>query len=374
MKIGIDGRAAKLYRGTGIGTYTYQLINNLISIDKENDYLLFLPELLNFDSKIPSNFSINKIQESNLAFWEEVRVPNLLKDQSVDLYHVPQNGVGLPLKKSSSFVITLHDIIPLKMPETVSDRYLKIFNEDMPKILDKCEGVITVSEFSKNDIVEGFSFPKEKIFVTHLAPEKIYMPYNKVDSRTYLKNKYSIDSSFILYVGGFSPRKNILGLLEAFSLLKNKYKKDIKLVVAGKHGISYDLYKNRAIELNISNDVIFPGFITLKDMPYFYSSCKMFIYPSFYEGFGLPPLEAMACGAPVIASNVTSIPEILDNSCLLINPNDPKDIYGSMLSILEDKKLEYDLIEKGLARSNSFSWRKCALETLNAYKTILSTK
>ncbi|SHK65023.1 Glycosyltransferase involved in cell wall bisynthesis [Clostridium cavendishii DSM 21758] len=371
MKISIDGRAAKWYRGTGIGTYTYQLINNLNQIDFLNDYLVFLPENSNIENNLHKNFDISLVKDGiSENFWEQVRVPNILKDESADIYHVPQNGVGLSNKVSCKKVITLHDIIPLRMPETVSHRYLKIFNEEMPNILDSTSGIITVSEFSKQDIAKQFNYPLENIFVTHLAAEEVYTPLNKIHSKEYLKKKYGISDDFILYVGGFSPRKNILGLIEAFSILVKSHKSPINLVILGKQGPSYDKYKTRTLELNISDKVIFPGFIELNDMPIFYNASRLFVYPSFYEGFGLPPVEAMASGTPVIASNLTSVPEILGDSALLINPSSVDEIKNSMLNILEDKVLTLNLINKGFIHSSKYSWKKTAYDTLDAYKSI----
>ncbi|GIM29645.1 glycosyl transferase [Clostridium polyendosporum] len=371
MKIAIDGRAAKWYRGTGIGTYTYQLINNLNQIDFLNQYLLFMPQHAPFERQLRDNFNTSYSLDNNKDnFWEEVRIPNILSDNEIDIYHVPQNGVGLSQNIHCASMITLHDIIPLRMPETVSNRYLKIFNEDIPKIIEKCNGIITVSEFSKNDIAKEFNFPKEKIFVTHLAAEDIYRPLNKIECKNLINKKYGVCSDFILYVGGFSPRKNILGLIEAFSILLKHYKKDIKLIITGKHGISYEKYKKRAEDLKILSHVIFPGFIPLEDMPLFYNASKVFVYPSFYEGFGLPPLEAMACGTPVIASSETSVPEVVGDAALHVNPNNILKIYELMLSILEDRALSLSLINKGLIHSSKFNWKKTAYDTVDAYKSI----
>lgn len=208
MNIAIDGRAAKWYRGTGIGTYTYQLINNLNQIDFFNKYQVFLPQNINFEYEFRNNFSkMKSAEECNANFWEEVKIPNILHDENVDIYHVPQNGVGLSNSIQCKKIITLHDIIPLRMPETCSDRYLKIFNNVMPQIIKNCDGIITVSNFSKDDIAKEFNFPKDKIFVTYLASEDCYRPLEKEHCKSILKDKYSIDSDFILYVGGFSPRK-----------------------------------------------------------------------------------------------------------------------------------------------------------------------
>ena len=365
MRIGIDGRAAKWYRGTGIGTYTYQLISNLNAIDSDNDYLIFLPENSTL-TNLNSNFKIEPIHHSpNNNFWEEVSVPNILDNSRIDMYHVPQNGVGLSENINCAKIITLHDIIPLKMPETVSDRYLNIFNNILPNLIPKCEGIITVSQYSKDDIAHYFNFPKEKIYVTHLAAEKIYKPLNKSICKNILNKKYSISDNFILYVGGFSPRKNIIGLIESFSLLNASKRKNLKLVITGKKGFSYSLYKNRAENLNISEDVIFTDFIPLEDMPIFYNSAKVLVYPSFYEGFGLPPLEAMACGALVLCGNNSSLPEVYGDSALVLDLNDVNDVRKKIELAIKDNKLRNELLRRSKKNINKFSWNKTAREIYN---------
>lgn len=373
MKIGIDGRAATLYRGTGIGTYTYQLINNFNQIDSLNDYRILIPENSSLDLNLKENFIISSSSTNKEKdFWKYIKTPNKINNYDFDIYHIPQNGIGLSQFTSCPSTITLHDIIPLKMPETVSDVFLKIFNEELPKILNTTDGIITVSEFSKEDICNTLNYPKEKVFVTHLAAEDIYKPLNKKHSKKYLKDKYGINNDFILYVGGFSPRKNILGLIEAFSLIKDKVKSPLTLVIVGKYGISYEIYKKRTIDLNIETSVIFPGFIEIEDMPVFYSASSMFVYPSFYEGFGLPPLEAMACATPVISSSLTSVPEVSGDAAVLINPSNITNIAESIIRIIEDKAFALNLIYKGLKHSAKFNWKKTSYSTLEAYEKILS--
>lgn len=374
MNIGIDGRASQWYRGTGIGTYTYQLINYVNKVDFLNNYMIFMPKNSKYDINFNSNFSIANITENcKDNFWDEVNIPNILKSNEVDLYHVPQNGIGSPEEKKCPLVITLHDVIPYRMPKTTSEGYLKLFEEKLPDIVSMCDGIITVSNFSKEDIVKTFNFPREKIFVTYLASEDIYRPIDKLISRKIVKNFYGIDNDFVLYVGGFSPRKNIVGLIESFSKVIAHYKKNIKLVIAGKKGKSYEIYKKRCEELHINDKVIFPGFIPIDHMPYFYNAAKLFVYPSFYEGFGLPPLEAMACGVPVVASNLTSIPEVVKDAALHIDPNDIDNLFYSISKGLMDDKLREKLILKGLIRSSELTWKSTARDTLIAYNKIVNS-
>jgi glycosyltransferase involved in cell wall biosynthesis len=371
MNIGIDARAARWYRGTGIGTYTYQLIYNINLMDKLNRYLLFLPDENISDLNPGDNIDIKLISEDRREnFWEEIDIPNILTNTSMDVYHVPQNGIGLPKEKTCPFVITLHDVIPYKLPETVGPQYLKIYTKEIPEIVPACDAIITVSEYSKIDIAKTLNFPEDKIFVTHLAAEDIYFPQNKNKCKDFVKSKYGIDDKFILYVGGFSPRKNIKGLIQAFSKIKSKFNENYKLVILGKKGRSYYDYRDLAHSLSIKDDVIFTGYVPVEELPTFYNAASMLCYPSFYEGFGLPPLEAMACGTPVISSNLTSIPEILGEDAIYIDPYDVDDMAEKLLMLVEDEKLRLNMAFKGLTRSTMYSWKRTALETIDVLSKI----
>lgn len=371
MNIGIDARAARWYRGTGIGTYTYQLIYNINLMDKINRYLLFLPDENVSDLNPGDNIDIKLISEDRKEnFWEEIDIPNILTDTGIDVYHVPQNGIGLPKIKNCPFVITLHDVIPYKMPETVGPQYYDIYMKEIPEIIPLCDAIITVSNYSRDDIANTLSFPKDRIFVTHLAAEDIYFPRNKTLCREFIKEKYRIEDRFILYVGGFSPRKNITGLIQAFSIIKPKLKEPIKLVILGKKGRSYYNYRDLAYSLGLKEDVIFTGYVPVEDLPCFYNAAYMFCYPSFYEGFGLPPLEAMACGTPTIASNTTSIPEILHDDVLYVSPEDVHDMAEKILMLIEDQKLHTQMSFNGLKRSSMYSWKRTAIETIQILSKI----
>lgn len=365
MNIGIDARAARWYRGTGIGTYTYQLIYNINQMDKLNRYLLFLPDENISDLNPGDNIDIKLISEDKKDnFWEEIDIPNILTDTGIDVYHVPQNGIGLPKEKNCPSIITLHDVIPYKMPETVGPQYLDIYNREIPWITKNCDSIITVSSYSKKDIADTLGFPEEKIFVTHLAAEEIYYPRNKVECKNFINKEYGIKDDFILYVGGFSPRKNIKGLIQAFGRIKEKLKNNCKLVILGKKGRSYYDYRDLAYNLGLKEDVVFTGYVPVEQLPIFYNAAAIFCYPSFYEGFGLPPLEAMACGTPTISSNVTSMPEILGDDVIYIEPEDVEAMSEKILQLLGDKKLRVEMSFKGLRRSAMYSWKKTAIETI----------
>lgn len=347
MKISIDGRSALFYNGSGIGNYSSEIINKLLKINKE-DSIKILP----LNTKIPK-FS---------SFWELSKNPIKLNDKC-DVFFNPHNGIGLPNKNANKIVTTLHDIIPSKLPNTVSETYLRIYNENIYKILKKSNYIITVSNFSKLDIIKTFNIDKNKIFVTYLSPSKIYRPIDPKLASNFLKKILNINYNYILYIGGFSPRKNIMRLIEAFSKICTHNKK-IKLIIVGKKGKSYDDYINRCIELNLLNNVIFTGFIKTLYLPLLYNCASCFIYPSLYEGFGLPPLESMACGTPTIASNSTSIPEILGTAPLYIDPYNTDDIYEKINLILNNNEVRNSIIINGLNHVKNFSWEKTSLNTL----------
>lgn len=372
MNIGIDARSACLYRGTGIGNYTYQLINYLNKLDKKNLYNIFIPQGASLNIPLNKNFTISHTQCGiSDNFWNKVNTPYNIKYDKLTIYHIPHNGIGIPHSKNSKIIVTLHDIIPYKMPQTVSSTYLKIFNKQIKQILSMSDAIITVSNYSKNDIVNTFNYPSKKIFVTHLASESIYKPIDKQKCKLFIKKNYSINSDFILYIGGYSPRKNLSSLIKSFYLITKFYNKNIKLIIGGKKGISYPIYKNLVQKLKLEDKVIFTGFIPINHLPYFYNAASLFVFPSLYEGFGLPPLEAMACGTPVIASNKTSIPEVLMNGAYYINPMDINNMSNAIIKVLEDKSLKDKLIQNGIKRAKQLCWENTVISTIKAYnKTI----
>ena len=254
------------------------------------------------------------------------------------------------------------------MPETVGKGYLKRFITAMPQIVQNSDTIITVSEFSKKDIIRIFNVDDDKIKVTHLAAEDYFRPIDKEKSKYFLKNKYNIESDFILYVGGFSPRKNVRSILVAFSRIYQSLSKDYKVLILGSASDDHSYLITLCESLNISDNVIFTGYVPYEDLPYFYNSCSVFVYPSLYEGFGLPPLEAMSCGIPVITSNIASIPEVVGDSALLINPFDTEELKIALEKVLENAALSEELSKLGYARSKLFNWEKTASETLKIYE------
>jgi len=373
MIIGIDARAAYWYRGTGIGTYVYQLIHKQCQLDRKNNYYVLVPKDSDYSFIWGQNFHetpVGNVRKDR--FWEELEIKEVLLDRKVDLYHIPQNGIGMPREKVCPFVVTLHDVIPITMPETVGPYYRQKFLDSIPEILDKSDAFLTVSEFSKSDICRELGIPEDKVFVSKLAAEDIYSPVDKQLAKAYIREKYGIENDFFLYVGGFNPRKNIKSLLLAYAYMKDKLKKDYKVVILGKQGRSYDDLVTLSHLLKISNDCIFTGFIPVDDMPLFYNAASVFVYPSLYEGFGLPVVESMACGTPVITSNVTSLPEVVGDGAITVSPDDYEAIGDNMLRLVEDEKLYADMRKKALERAALYSWDKTVKDTIEVYESVSS--
>ena len=373
MIIGIDGRAALWYRGTGIGTYVYQLIHKMKELGRNNGYYVLFPQGLNYSFIEGDEFRrASENCPGKDKFWEELQLGEVVldMDKEMDIYHIPQNGIGMPQNKSCSFVITLHDVIPITMPDTVGPYYREKFIESIPQILERTDAIITVSEFSKRDICRELEIDPNKVHVTKLAAEDIYIPMDKASSMDYIRYKYGIEKDFFLYVGGFNPRKNIPSLLMAFAYIKSKLNRPFNIVILGKPGPSYDDLLKLCEKLKIADSCIFTGYIPVPDMPYFYNAAEVFVYPSLYEGFGLPLVEAMACGTPVVTSDVASIPEVVGDAAIKVCPKDYEAIGENLLRLLEDRELYKEMSERALERAKLYSWDKTAIETLKVYESI----
>lgn len=371
MKLSIDARGVNLYKGSGIGTYTENIIRELLNIDKENTYSIFWAGE-NYREFKRDNSKIIFTSKKHGTFYEDYYYPSYIQENSMDLHHIPQNGIGLNTSYTAPVIVTIHDLIPYILPETVGRGYLQRFLRDMPLIVNNSKAILTVSEYSKKDIIKFFpSVNKDKIFVTPLAANSTYKPLDKEVCINYIKNKYHISSPFLLYIGGFSTRKNVRELILSFNSIYKSLNKDYKLVLCGSVRDEGAKLKSLCEDLFIDDKVIFTGFVIDDDLPYFYNACELFIYPSLYEGFGLPPLEAMSCGTPVITSNLTSIPEVTSDTAILINPNNKDELASSMLQLLNSPDLLLEYGSKGYKNSLNFTWKNTAISTLKAYESIL---
>lgn len=367
MNISMDGRGINLYHGTGIGTYTDNLLNSILAIDNINKYLIYWCGN-NFEKYKKNNTNIYLTSKRHHNYFQEYYFPENNCKNDINVHHIPQNGIGLYSEMKCHKVVTIHDLIPYIMPETVGRSYLIKFLEEMPTIIKEASKIITVSEYSKKDIIKFFPHAEGKVFVTPLATNNIYKPINKTKCKKYLSQHYNITSPFLLYIGGFSPRKNIRSLLFSFSKLCKSNDFNLKLVIVGSIREEKEILIELCKKLDIFDKIIFPGFIDENEVPIFYNCCEIFIYPSLYEGFGLPPLEAMSCGSVVITSNTTSIPEVVKDGGILINPYDNDELYETIIKVLSNINYRKTLKKKALVQAKEFSWEITAKKTIEIYE------
>jgi glycosyltransferase involved in cell wall biosynthesis len=367
MKIGIvtdfvDGNLG------GIGTYTHNLVQQLNEIDKSNKYYLVHGESKDIQIyKTNEEIFVKKYSFKGSGYiWRYFSAPLKLKSMNqLDIVHDTYEIGALSFKTSFKKIITVHDLSPFLFPDMFSSRAVLLHKLLFSKTLQSVDKILTVSECSKRDLVTHFNVPEDKIKVIFNGVDTKFKPLNKDDVNEFLK-KYNLNFPFILFVGTLEPRKNLPNLFKAYSQLK---KKNIshKLVIAGKKGWKYQEIFETVNKLNLKNDIIFTDYIPENDLPALYNAADVFVYPSIYEGFGLPPLEAMACGTPVVTSNISSLPEVVGNAGITVNPKDIDMLATAMYEVLTNDALIKEMTKKGLERAKLFNWKSCAVETLKVY-------
>lgn len=371
MKIAVEARPIQWSHGTGIGNYTYYLIQKLSELDRENTYTFLWPD----DQPISAlpfhrEFTYYTLPKDDVR--EETEIPLWLEAEKADLFHLPQNGFRTPkLAGKTKIIVTIHDLIPYFVPEMVRTSFLKRFTDEMPFIVERADHITTVSETSKQDIIRVFGVRPEKITVIPSAPGPSMREYPKTLVHEQVLEKFNLSKPYILYVGGLNPRKNVAELIYAYSKIRRELPEERKLVIPGAPGKHLTRLHLLAEALNIEEDVVFPGFISADDLPWLYNGAALFVYPSLYEGFGLPPIEAMACGVPVIVSNVSSLPEIVGEAALTVNPYDTLALAEAMFSVLTRPELAEDLRKKGHLHCQRYTWQRNALQMLEVYRKVV---
>ncbi len=371
MRIAIEARPLKWSYGTGIGNYTNSLISELNQIDHENEYTFLCPDdqpenYIQF-SKDYTFYSLPKDDQR-----EEIEIPVWLSQEKADLFHLPQNGFRIPTRCSCKLVVTIHDLIPYFLPEMVRPSFLKRFTNEMPTIVERSDRIITVSGTSKKDIVNVFKVNPEKIVVIPSAPTSAFRLLPKSQTSNWLRETYGLKRPYILYVGGLNPRKNVIELIYAYAKIRKQLPGGQPLIILGPEGKHLSKLRLLGEVLNITpEELIFPGFIDSVELPHFYNGADLFVYPSLYEGFGLPPIEAMACGTPVITSNVSSLPEVVGEAALTVNPYDTLELAETILKVLSDDSLRSELSRKGLEHSRKYNWRDIAERVLRVYRDLV---
>lgn len=371
LKIAIEARPIRWSYGTGIGNYTYDMIEKLAKIDPVNDYTFLWPDDHPFgDIPFPRKYSYYFLPKEDGR--ETIEIPYWLARERVDVFHLPQNGFRIPELTSCKIVVTIHDLIPYFLPEMVRPSFLKRFIHEMPRIVERADRIITVSVASKNDIIKVFKINPARIIVIPSAPSDSYRLLPKAEIKQQLFSRYRIKKPYILYVGGLNPRKNITELIYAYSKIYRELAGGQKLLIFGPGGKHFDRLQLLVKSLNLEEEVLFPGFIPSGELPLFYNGADLFVYPSLYEGFGLPPIEAMSCGTPVITSNVSSLPEVVGDAALQINPYDTLELADRIFQVLNNEFLRETLIKKGLEQSQKYNWTKIAGQILEVYQDVVN--
>lgn len=387
QRIGID---ARFYGplGKGLGRYVQEVVDNLIRINEEEggefEYHIFLSKG-NYNEFHSSSPFVSK-QLVNLAWYswrEQLFFPKIIKKAKIDLMHYPHFNV--PVFSRTNFVVTIHDLILTRFPSRRASMlpatlyWLKqyAYRLVIKTALKKARKIITVSNFTKKDIIDQFKVDPGRIVVTYEGIAKLGSETAALDTDEPLNflKKYGIKQPYILYVGNAYPHKNLEALLPAFQSLSQIYP-DLSLVMVGKEDYFYQRLKSQANEinskLNRKEDLfIFPGFVPDRELSLFYKNALFYIFPSLYEGFGLPPLEAMSFSCPVLSSNQASLPEIISNAALYFDPYNQEDMLNKIKRLISDEALRLELISLGHERIKIFSWQDCAQGTREVYQSTL---
>jgi len=369
MKIGIITDLVD-QKCEGIGKYTYNLIKGLNIIDKKNEYNLIHHKKNDLNIYKSNNETIIPlIKPFGESVWRCLILPYKFRNGGPDIIHDPTDGIGaLSFNTVSKRIITIHDIIPFFFPEYTTKRSWIAHKILYKKTIENADMIITDSNSSKNDIINNFKVPENKIKVIYIAADQKYQVLTKEEIKNY-KISMGIDFPLILYVGALDPRKNITNLLKSFYQVKKKGYNH-KLVIVGSIRFNSGQISKTIQQLNLSDDIIITGHLPEKDLPKIYNAADIFVFPSFYEGFGLPPLEAMSCGTPVISSNTSSLPEVVGNAGILIDPHNPNELADKIIKVISDDSLKQEMTKKGIKQAQNFSWVQTAKKTLNTYNEV----
>jgi len=377
MKIVIEAQPL-LRQRTGVGQYTFNLIDHLIPLlqEKNHDLSLFYFNFLKRNRQIPSwNGSVQKRVQSIIPgrlfyyLWKKgVGVPFDWLSGKGDLIHFP-NFILRPFREGKA-VVTIHDLSFVRMPELIEKKNLQFLNRWIPYSLERASRILVVSEFTKTELMALYSVPEEKIVVAPNGVSSEFVPITDEQELNLVKAKYQLPASFLLAVGTLEPRKNLSLIIEALSILKEQKNKVPPLVLVGPPGWNQEVNRLKQLvqEKGLQESVRFLYYVAREDMAAIYSAAKMLLFPSLYEGFGLPVLEAFACATPVISTNAASLPEVTGDAALLLAPNDPQEWSRAIETLWEEPTKQKQMFLKGLELAKKFTWERTAQKTLEAYE------
>ncbi len=325
-----------------------------------------------FVSALGPRFHALEDRSTHYSVGEQIRIPLALRRTRVDLFHAPHYVV--PRLVPCPYLVTIHDCIHLRFPQYLPNRLAPIYARTMMHVAARgARRVLTVSEASKQDILKYLHIPADQVEVIYNAPDaRITAPPPPEDiART--RDRYLLTAPFILYSGNIKPHKNLDRLIEAYALLRRQGIEDHKLLIIGDEVSKYPNLRRQVHRFQLHQHVRFLGFVPDATLAALYRLAAVFVFPSLYEGFGLPPLEAMAAGTPVVTSNVSSLPEVVGDAALLIDPTSPPSIADALARVLTDPPLRADLVRRGLARAATFSWAQSAARVHEVYREACRT-
>jgi glycosyltransferase involved in cell wall biosynthesis len=366
MLIGIDASPLNRHHKTGTEWYTHHLILNLAKIDFFNQYLLYCREPLRGEfTQLPANFKIKVLNWPINKFWTQGRLSLEMLMRPPEILFVPAQA--LPLICPKKVITTVHDIGFERFPEYYSGfarRYLRFSTKF---VLKKATKIIAVSNFTKEELIDIYQTDENKIKVVYNGYNQFYQKSKSPRVSQKILNKLKIKKPFLLSIGRLEKKKNTPGIIESFRILiadQTLSNFDLQLVLVGQPGLGYNEIKEQIRKSKLTDRVILTGWLNDQVKAGLIEEAEVFVFPSFYEGFGIPIIEAMAAGIPVVTSNVASCPEIAEKAALIVDPQNHQAIAEATKKILLDSQLKEELIKRGLERAKAFSWQKCAQETL----------
>jgi glycosyltransferase involved in cell wall biosynthesis len=369
VKIGIDAR--KLH-DFGIGTYIRNLLRQLARLDRDSEFVVLCqPDDHEAIASLGGNFRPLPETARNYSIAEQLRVPLALKRERVTLFHAP-HYVLPPLVRCRS-VVTIHDCIHLMFPQYLPNRLALTYARTSIRLAAKrATRVLTVSESSKRDILRFVDLPPEKIDVIYNAFDERFGVEPREEDVVRVRERYQLHDEFVLYAGNVKPHKNLERLITAFHLVRQRGLDHLKLVLIGDDISRYAALRRAVHRYQLHQYVRFLGYLPEETLAVMYRLSGVFVFPSLYEGFGLPPLEAMASGTPVVTSNVSSLPEVAGDAAMLVDPYDPGALADAMVRVLTDESLRKDLRRRGLERARQFSWEQSVARIRRIYDEITS--
>jgi glycosyltransferase involved in cell wall biosynthesis len=375
MQVSLD-LSVLCYPKTGIGTYSFNLAQELAS-RLTNPPLLALhvgekPEGL-CDTiaweKVYHRGYGGGFDVFNRIWSEQVRIPKILKQHKVDLHHTP--AFIAPLKTHCPRVVSIHDVAFLHFQHTLSKKARAYWSWFTRKNAQHCDAIIVPSEQTKKDLIHFFQTPEERMHIIPYGLNQVFHTPPTPESLQQTKEKFQLPNKFLLYVGTLEPRKNVDGMIEAYALLDEDLRHQFPFYIVGGKGWLYDKIFNRVSELGLEKNVHFTGYVSFEELRAFYTLATTFFFATLYEGLGLPPIEAMASGTPVVCSNNSALPEAVGDAAIQVAPYSPTDMAKGLTTMLSDPTKQTEFKAKGLERSRLFSWKKNAEQVMNVYQKVL---